>query len=795
MRDVRRAATPSLRLVSVLLQLLTSLELGSCALTELEEEYVAVPLASGARESLKYITSKPHVAGSPGDHEMARYVHDRFASLGVPRVEIQPVDALLSNPIESSLQLLDASTGSVVFTASLSEDVLEIDTTSDTWYRNHTFNGYSPSGDVTAPLVYANFGRPEDFDALEEAGVSVEGTIVIARYGQCFRGLKAMNAQDRGAVGTIIYSDPDQDGSSRGPTYPDGGWRPSSSVQRGSVQFNSRCAGDPSRTANPRSVKDVCGFEKDELVPVTPVMPISYGDAEPLLRALGGAAAPEGFQGGLNFTYTVGPSRDTTVKMVVKNEEHVGPLWNVIGTIPGTLPARLDQPIVLGNHRDAWVFGAVDPNSGTACLIEVARGLGALLKGGWKPMRTIILCSWSGEELGMLGSTAWGEENAEGILKKAAAYLNVDSAVSGHLLRVLATPSLGGLVKGALADVEDPDSGLSLLEAWSGELGTLGSGSDYVVFLDHLGIATVDVAFQQDPVVDYGVYHSVYDSFSWVDNYGDPGFLYFQTMSKVWGLMALRLSSSHVLPFDPPLQADALEGYVAALYPPSAGSGGTEDVDIDVEERGDAARASAAVVAKSAVSLSEIDLAPLEEAVAAFRTAADKIGFWSGRRDSGGGGGGGGRISTTTGVAAARAAALRGAGAGLLQEEEEEEGGRGGGARGDGAGGGAGGGALPTGGRLSSSAVDRLQKESLNQRLAMTERRFLADEGLPGRPWFRHVLQAPGLYLGYAAESFPGITQALSDGDLSLAQEQVLVAAACVSDAAAFLSGEEAGEA
>ncbi|CAM9367653.1 unnamed protein product, partial [Hapterophycus canaliculatus] len=509
-------------------------------------------------------------------------------------------------------------------------------------------------------------------------------------------------------------------------------------------QFNSLCAGDPSRTANPRSVEDVCGYSKDELVPLIPVMPISvsigngqggrkemkrwtYGDAEPILRALGGTAAPDGFQGGLGFSYTVGPSSSTELRMVVENEEHVGPVWNVIGTIPGTLPQQLDRPILLGNHRDAWIFGAVDPNSGTAALIELARGLGALLADGWRPMRTIILCSWSGEELGMLGSTAWGEEHAEGILKNAAAYLNVDCAVSGSILRVKATPSLGGLVNGVLADVEDPASsdGGSLLEAWSGDLQMLGSGSDYAVFLDHLGIATVDIEFRQDEEAEYGVYHSIYDSFTWVDTFGDPGFRYFQATSRVWGLMALRLASSDVLPFDPPIQAAALEGYVDALTPSPSSS----------------AAAAAKVSPAGVAVLSEADLTPLKDAVAAFRAAADKAG------DGGGGDGGGG------------------------------DGGGSGGERG-------------RGGEYRSAA-ELLRIANLNERLAMTERRFLAEEGLPGRQWFRHVLQAPGLYLGYAAESFPGITQALTDGDLELAQEQVQVAAACVSEAAAFLSGDD----
>ncbi|CAM9873000.1 unnamed protein product [Ascophyllum nodosum] len=658
---------------------------------------------------------------------MAHYVHDRFSAAGIPLVEIQPVDALLSTPVESSLEMLDSISGETLFAASLSEDILDLDTTSDSWFRNHTYNGYSPSGNVSAAFVYANYGRPEDFDALEAVGVSVEGKIVITRYGKCFRGLKAMNAQNRGAVGTIIYSDPQQDGFTKGPAYPNGAWRPASSVQRGSVHFNSLCAGDPSRAASDKTVEEVCGFSRDELVPLIPVMPISYGDAEPFLRALGGLVGPEGFQGGLNFSYTVGPS-SAVVRMVVENEEHVGPVWNVVGTISGTLPEAEDRPVVLGNHRDAWAFGAVDPNSGTACLIELARGLGVLLGGGWRPLRTIILCSWSGEELGMIGSTAWGEANAEGILAKAAAYLNVDSAVSGSFLNIKATPTLAGLIEGALGDVEDPASGGTLLDAWSDHLQMLGSGSDYTVFLDRLGIASVDFAFKQDPA-GYAVYHSVYDSFSWVENYGDPGFRYFQASARLWGLMALRLASPDVLPFDPRRRATALEEYLAALTPPPPSDG----------KRG------------ASVSLSEDDLAPLARAIAAFRTAADEIGRLTAASVLEG--------IPVEAVTEARAVMLRGAG-GVTGRRE--------------------------GGRAGATG---LTTDDLNERLAMTERRFLSPEGLPGRPWYRHVLQAPGLYLGYAADSFPGITQALRDGDEALARAQVLVAAVCVTDAADFLSG------
>ena len=302
-----------------------------------------------------------------------------------------------------------------------------------------TFNGYAPSGDVTAPAVYANYGTPDDFDALAGAGVDVKGKVVLVRYGQCFRGLKAMNAQDRGASAVIIYSDPADDGYGRGTVYPDGPWRPASAVQRGSAQFMSLCAGDPFRAderyaAAGLSTESLCSYSANDTVPSIPVLPMSYGDAAPILAALGGAAAPTGFAGGIEgLEYTLGPSEGTVVRVTADNRFVTTPIWNVVATVPGSLPADEDQPVLLGNHRDAWVFGAADPNSGTAAMIEVARGLGALLEAGWRPKRTIKLLSWSGEEYGLLGSTGWGELNAEA-LKRAVAYLNIDVATSGDQL-------------------------------------------------------------------------------------------------------------------------------------------------------------------------------------------------------------------------------------------------------------------------------------------------------------------------------------------------------------------------
>lgn len=661
------------------------------ALTPEETAFLKVPNNASARASLEFITSKPHVAGTAGDLEMAEYVKTTFEKVGIAAV-LDPQKVLLTYPVSSSLELLDVS-GKMVAKASLAEDTLDSDPTTHTWWRNHTFNGYSPSGEVTAPIVYANYGLPEDFAALEEAGVEVKGSIVLMRYGECFRGLKAMNAQKAGALASIIYSDPEEDGYAKGSVYPYGPWRPKSSVQRGSIQFISLCAGDPTRAYSPHGmdVEKLCGFSSKELIPQIPVLPISYGDALVFLESLGGKEAPNNFRGALNITYRFGPTKGHyKVRVKVENRFQSSPVWNVIGTIPGSLPADLDQPVVLGNHRDAWVYGAADPNSGTAQLLEVARGLGQLLRTGWKPLRTIYLCSWSGEEYGLLGSTAWGEVQ-ESILRRALAYVNVDTGVSGPHFRASGTPSLAQLLGDVLGHVQHPESKKPLSEHWSGKLYSLGSGSDYTIFIDHLGIPSLDMAFSPRDA-QYGVYHSVYDSFTWMATEGDPDFTYHVAMAQLWGLVSLRLAGTHALqaplPMNLSIQAEAIEAYIAEIME----------------------------------NITSLDFRRLDEASSTFKAAAAKT--------------------------MAEAAHLRQMG----QKAPHEE------------------------------------VTALNERVGLVERQFLLSEGLPGRKWFRHCLQAPGLYTGYAAKTLPGIYEAIQAKHWDLAQSQILATALRVEAAAAYLA-------
>ena len=674
-------------------------------ISPIEAQFLKVPSNVSARSSLKHLTSKPHVAGTPGDHEMAVFMRDQLKEAGFTDAHIDPQRVLLSYPIDRSLDLVDEH-GGVLCSAPLSEAILPNDPTSDTWWRNHTFNGYSPSGNATAPLVYANFGFPEDFEALLAAGVQVKGSVVLMRYGKCFRGLKAMNAEKYGAVAALIYSDPEQDGYEQGSVYPEGPWRPPTSVQRGSIQFISICAGDPSRAYLPDgAVEKVCGKRQDELIPTIPVLPLSYGDAVAFLRALGGPRAPDNFQGALNITggYRLGPTpKGTYARMSVRNHFDKGPVWNVIASIPGTLPPEDNQPVILGNHRDAWVYGAADPNSGTAQLLEVAKGLGALLRTGWRPRRTIVITSWSGEEYGLLGSTAWGEVNAgTPMLKRALAYINVDTGVSGTKFEASGTPSLGRVLTSALGHVADPRKpGHTLAEQWDdGDLMTLGSGSDYTIFIDHLGIPSLDMHFSPDSHAPYGVYHSTFDSFEWMESEGDPGFKYHVAMAQVWGLVALRLAGSAAaprapLPFNYTLQAQAIHQYISD--------------------------------AKARPNGTKVDYSALDRAAAAFEAAAQHV--------------------HTEAAALAAAAPSSDAMGGHARRVAE-----------------------------------------LDERLAMTEREFLTKGGLPGRKWFLHCLQAPGLYTGYAPKTLPGMYDAVSDGDFALAQTQADVAAERITAAAKFL--------
>ncbi|HEX8423012.1 MAG TPA: transferrin receptor-like dimerization domain-containing protein, partial [Pyrinomonadaceae bacterium] len=511
-------------------------------------------------------------------------------------------------------------------------------------------------------------------------------------------------------LGLIIYSDPADDGYVQGDVYPNGPWRPDQSAQRGSVEYIFEYPGDPltpgtpSITGQPR-IK----MEDATNLPRIPVQPISYGDARQLLEPLGGALRPKGFQGGLPFAYHVGGTTDVSVRLKTEMDYATRTIWNVTARVDGD--EERDRWIILGNHRDAWTFGAVDPNSGTTAMLEAGRGFGQLLKAGWKPRRTIILCSWDAEEYGLIGSTEWVEQHARELREKAVVYLNMDSAVSGANFGASSVPSLWKLVRAATHDVSDPKTGKTLYQSWQdrareslpepaltdpltgtdtriaeARIGALGSGSDYTPFLQHLGIPSLDMSFSGD----YGVYHSSYDSFYWMSKFGDPTFQYHVAASQVWGTVALRLANASGLPFDYTDYAGQLREFLEETV-------------------------RAATRRKIADSFDAKEMTEAIDDLAEEDARIDKR-----RRET------------------------------MLEVEEER-------------------------GEANDSyrrAVTRLKR--INQALVDTERALTDERGLRGRPWYKHQIYAPGFYTGYAAQPLPDLRQAIEDGNAANAREASL---------------------
>ncbi len=501
--------------------------------------------------AFRYLTAEPHPAGSVRNQALADWMADRFRAYGWDEVRLHRYDVYLPWPEHVRVTM----TAPTQFEATLREDGYAADP--DSWAPvGPTYLGMSASGDVTGQLVYANSGNPADYDWLQARGIDLQGKIAIVRYSNpySYRGFKALTAQRYGLKAVLIYSDPAEDGYRQGLTFPDGPWGPASHIQRGSITYDFLAAGDP-LTPGWASVEGARRIAPSEALSVPSVIavPLSARDATPMLEALGGPVAPPAWQGALPFTYRVGPGA-TTVHVDVKMDDSTRSIWVVEARLRGT--EHPDELVVLGNHRDAWVYGAVDPSSGTATELELARTLGRLARDGHRPRRTIVLGSWDAEEWHLTGSTEWGEELAPELDRQAVAYLNVDGSTSGSAFLASAVASLNPLIREVTRDVIDPNSRKSLLEAWRTSAGAtndsslvanrLGSGSDYTVFLNRLGIPVADLAFDGP----YGVYHSVYDDYYWMTHFGDPGFRYMTAMAEVWGRMALRLANAEILPYD-----------------------------------------------------------------------------------------------------------------------------------------------------------------------------------------------------------------------------------------------------
>lgn len=676
----------------------------SNAQRQLEERFRLVPAPAAAREHLRTLTREPHVAGTPEDYRTAVYVRDQLRKFGIS-AELKEYQVLLPYPKRPTVLELIAPRR---LRLNLQEAVLPEDASSSHARIIPLFNGYSASGDVTAPLVYVNYGLPDDYAALKKIKVDVKGKIVIARYGRSFRGVKAKVAEENGAVGLVIYSDPADDGYTQGDVYPNGPWRPETSAQRGSVMYLFQYPGDPLTPGQP-AIKGTPRLKENDPtlnIPRIPVQPISYGDARRLLEPLHGPVRPANFQGGLPFPYHVGGTEDVRVHLKTEMDFQVRTIWNVIGRIEGA--EEKDRWVVVGNHRDAWTFGAVDPNSGTTAMLELARGFGELLKTNWRPRRTIIFGSWDGEEHGLIGSTEWVEEHAAELREKAVAYLNMDSAVSGANFGASSVPTLWKLIRGAARDVRDPKTGKSVYQAWQdrvresrpeaeltdagagtdaniaeARIGALGSGSDYTPFLQHLGVASLDMGFGGD----YGVYHSAYDSFNWMAKFGDPDFVYHVAAAQLWGTITLRLANARALPFDYTDYATELRDFIN-------------------ETQKTAARRKLA---------DDFDAKALLDAVKDLNDEAARVGS---RRNE------------------------------LLDEIGKSR--------------------TPAD-DTNSRAVARLKR--INDSLIAAERALIDERGLRGRVWYKHQIYAPGLYTGYAAQPLPDLRQAIDDRNTTNARE------------------------
>ena len=678
-----------------------------------EEKMRAIPDSKNLRAYMERLSARPHNVGSPYDKDNAEWLLSKFKEFGLD-AHIETFSVLFPTPKERLVELVD---GGPHFTAKLQEPPVPEDPTSNqTAEQLPSYNAYSIDGDVTAPLVYVNYGTPEDYEVLDRRGISVKGAIVIARYGRSWRGIKPLVGAEHGAVGCIIYSDPRDDGYSGGPTFPKGPWRPKDGVQRGSVQDSAVFMGDPltpgyGATADAKRVplKDAQSLTK------IPVLPISYADAEPLLAAIAGPVAPRDWRGGLGITYRIGPG-PAKVHLKVFSNWDMHPLYDVIARIPGaTYP---DEWIIRGNHHDAWVNGAEDPISGMVTVLEEARSMGELMKQGWKPKRTIIYCAWDGEEPGLLGSTEWVETHVDELRKHAVMYVNSDSNDRGYL-GMEGSHTLEHFMNDVARDVQDPETKLSvwkraqlkeiedaattderreLRERHDMRLDMLGGGSDHAPFINFAGVASLGIGYGGE---DHGgIYHSIYDDFYWYTHFADHDFVYGRALSQTGGTAVMRMADADLLPFQFADFADDVKMYVQEV---EKFAGQQRD---EIQERNQKIQEGVYeaiadpretwVTPKKEELPPHLNFAPLDNAVEDLS-----------------------RSSAEYQKALDRASANGGA-------------------------------------VLASASL-----QEINGLLIQSERKLTTPEGLPGRFWYKHELYAPGAYTGYAAKAIPAVRENL----------------------------------
>jgi N-acetylated-alpha-linked acidic dipeptidase len=529
--------------------------------------------------TLKYLTSVPHVAASPRNNELAEFVRDEWKNFGLEDVHIVPYDVLLSFPEKIHIELLSPKK----YILNLREQSYEEDPDTKRTDVGIPYNAYSRSGDVTAPLVYANAGNPQDYDYLESQGIDIKGKIALVRYSApySYRGFKAYTAERRGLAALLIFSDPKDDGYAKGPVFPEGPWGPFSHIQRGGIPYDFIYPGDPltPEWASTPGCSRI-SLEESPIIPNIISVPISAEDALPLLESMDGEEAPESWWGALPVKYRIHGS-ESKVHITVNMRDPIERITNVLGSIKGL--ENPDEVILVGNHRDAWVFGGHDPSSGTACLMELARAFAEAKKEGWRPRRTVMFANWDAEEFTLTGSTEWGEDNRDWLVKNLVAYINVDSSACGKNFSVQAVPCLSPLIIQTMKEVNDPATNLSVFDCWlkgpsergtigissgSGKIDPIGSGTDHAVFLNHIGAPALNMTFSGD----YGVYHSMYDNYYWMNHFGDPGMLYTATLAKMWAHMIIELACNPIIPLDYEVYTQELMRYLeewAELHDPS----------------------------------------------------------------------------------------------------------------------------------------------------------------------------------------------------------------------------------
>jgi N-acetylated-alpha-linked acidic dipeptidase len=703
-----------------------------------EMKFRAIPDPASMRENMRLLSARPHHVGSPYDKQNAEWILARFKEWGFD-AHIETFNVLFPTPKVRLLEMVEPTK----FTAKLEEPALAIDPTSNQKSEQlPTYNAYSIDGDVTAPLVFVNYGLPEDYEKLDRLGISVKGAIVIAKYLHSWRGVKPKVAAEHGAIGCLIYSEPQDDGYTRDDVFPEGPMRNREGVQRGSVMdFASVSPGDP-LTPGVGATADAKRLALSEAKSLTkiPVLPISYGDAQPLLASLKGPMAPESWRGSLPISYHVGPG-PAKVHLKVAFNWDLKPVNDVIAKIPGSIAP--DEWIVRGNHHDAWVNGAEDPISAQVAMLEEARALGLLLKQGWKPRRTIIYAAWDGEEPMLLGSTEWVETHAEELRQHAAVYINSDGNDRG-LLNMGGSHSLEQFINGVAKEIEDPETKMTVWQRLQlsriaqakspddrkelrqrGDLriDALGSGTDFTGFLDHLGIATVDLGYGGED--EQGIYHSIYDDFYWYMHFSDREFVFGRALSQTAGTAVLRMADAEVLPYDFVDLADTVQTYTKELEKLLADK--QEEIreqNLELDEgvfKATLDPRRPTIAAEREEVPPHLNFAPMQNAVDSLTRSAEHYRKAMSQKQS----------------------------------------------------------------AITESQADALR--ALNAKLIESERKLTNEDGLPRRAWYKHLLYAPGVYTGYGVKTVPGVREGIEQKKYAEAELEIARVAKALEEESALI--------